>query len=151
MPSFTQAVLACAFLSLALAAGPPTGRAAEHEGHDDAIYAPCAKACADCARECDSCATHCATMIAEGHKPHLTTLRTCQDCATTCYAAAAIVSRKGPFSRTICEACADACQRCGKACEQFPDDPKMKKCAEECRRCEKACRDMLQHLPQKAA
>jgi hypothetical protein len=79
------------------------------------------------------------------------TLRTCQDCATTCSAAASIVARKGPFSKLICTACADACQRCGKTCEQYLDDPQMKKCAAECRECEKACRDMVKHGGQEGA
>lgn len=105
----------------------------------------CAKACNDCQRICDMCATHCAKLIADGKKDHLTTLQTCQDCATVCSAAAGIVARKGPFSDTICSACAEACKRCGDQCDKFKDDLMMKKCADECRKCEKACREMLKH------
>jgi hypothetical protein len=148
MPSLAQAVCTCALLSMALMTGPPTW--ADHE-HDEHGFMACAEACTDCGRECDSCAAHCADLLAQGQKQHVKTLQTCEDCATTCYAAARIVARKGPFSKTICEACAEACQRCGKACEQFPDDPHMKRCAEQCRRCEKACRDMIQHLGKSAA
>ena len=83
----------------------------------------------------------------QGKKEHAKTLATCQDCATHCSAAASIVARKGPFSDLICKACAEACARCGKACEQFPDDKHMKMCAEECRKCEKECREMLKHTP----
>ena len=86
-----------------------------------------------------------ADLLAKGKKDHLRTLRTCQDCATHCGAAACITVRKGPFSDLICTACADACNRCGKACEKFKDDEHMKKCAEECFKCEKACREMLKH------
>jgi hypothetical protein len=108
-----------------------------------AAYEQCAKACSDCQRACDACATHCARLLAEGEKDHLKTLRTCEDCATHCSAAATIVARMGPFSDTICTACAEACKRCGDACAKHQHDPIMKKCAEQCRECETACRDML--------
>lgn len=109
----------------------------------DAIYEKCAQACNDCQRICDACATHCAHLLAQGHKTHLRTLMTCQDCAAVCAVAAQIVSRKGPFSAAICQACAEACARCAKACEAHPDDEMMRQCAEECRRCEEACRQMV--------
>jgi hypothetical protein len=113
-------------------------------GHHQA-FEQCAKACNDCQRICDMCATHCAELVAEGRKEHLKTLQTCRDCATFCSSAAEIVARMGPFSDLICQACAEACARCGKACEQFAQDKMMKQCAEECRRCERACREMLKH------
>lgn len=122
-----------------------TDEKAEHKEHGGAMRA-CAKACSDCQRECDSCATHCAHQLHEGKKEHLTTLMTCQDCANFCGTAAQIVSRGGPFARLVCEGCAEACSRCGKACENFPDDKHMKQCAKECRKCEKACRDMVKHI-----
>jgi hypothetical protein len=106
----------------------------------------CAKACSDCQRACDACATHCTHMLLEGKKEHLTTLMTCQDCATVCSAAAQIVARGGPFSNTICAACAEACSLCAKECEKFPSDLHMKTCAEECRKCETACRAMAKHM-----
>lgn len=115
-----------------------------HAEHDD-MLSKCAKACSDCQRECDSCATHCAHVLSSGHKEHLTTLMTCRDCAVICAAASQVVAAGGPFSATICEACAKACADCAKACEKFPDDKHMKECAEECRRCEKACKEMLAH------
>jgi hypothetical protein len=126
-------------VALILAGNAPA--ADEHHG----AYDRCARACSDCQRSCDSCATHCANMLARGQKDHRRTLATCQDCATHCSAAACIVARRGPFSDTICKACAEACARCGKACEAFPDDDHMKECARECRKCEKACREMLDH------
>jgi hypothetical protein len=127
--------------ALALAMNLP----AAGQGHHGEYYDKCARACSDCQRSCDSCSTHCAHLLAEGKKEHHKTLATCQDCATHCAAAASIVARKGPFSDLICKACAEACERCGKACEAFPGDKHMKQCAEECRRCEKACREMLEH------
>jgi hypothetical protein len=118
-------------------------KATGHEQH--MAFDQCAKACSKCERSCESCATHCATMLSQGHKEHFRTLQTCRDCATHCAAAAAIVSRMGPFSNLICTACAEACARCGKACEKFSEDKHMKQCAEECRKCEKECREMLKH------
>jgi hypothetical protein len=116
----------------------------EHTAHN-AMFRKCADACNDCQRECDSCATHCAHLLADGKKDHMTTLRTCQDCADACAAAARVVSRHGPFSHIICEACAQACDLCGKECEKFKDDEHMARCAEECRKCLKACREMIAH------
>lgn len=123
-----------------------TAPVADAEDHPHATaFEQCARACNDCELICDMCAAHCAEFVAEGKKEHLTTLQTCQDCATHCSAAACIVARKGPFSDTICQACAEACKRCGAECEKLKDDPMMQKCAEECRKCEKACREMLKH------
>lgn len=113
-----------------------------------AAHEKCATACSDCQRACDMCVMHCGSMLAEGKKEHLATLRTCQDCATVCAAAACVVARHGPFSDTICTSCAEACNRCGRECDKFPNDPMMKKCADVCKACEKACRDMLAaHAP----
>ena len=120
-----------------------SGSAADDKHH--AAYEACAKACNECQRVCDACSTHCATLVAEGKKDHLTTLKECQDCATYCSAAAQIVARGGPHSALICESCAKACDQCAKACEKFPDDKHMKACAEECRKCQKECEAMVKH------
>ena len=117
----------------------------EHSEHD-AMMMACAKACSDCQRMCDMCGTHCAHMLAEGKKEHAKTLATCQDCSTICAAASSVVARGGPFSGTVCAACAECCSKCAKACEAHPDDKHMKMCAEECRKCEKACLDMVKHM-----
>ncbi len=117
----------------------------EHQEHHGMMMA-CAKACSDCQRECDMCGHHCATMLAEGKKDHLASLATCQDCATICSASACIVARMGPFSQTVCQACAECCAKCAKECEKFPKDEHMKKCAEECRKCEKECAMMVKHM-----
>jgi hypothetical protein len=103
----------------------------------------CSKQCDDCARVCDTCSAHCTTMIADGKKEHVATLKLCQDCASICAVASRIVAKDGPMSDLICTACADACKRCGDACEKQSGDPIMKSCSEECRKCEKTCREML--------
>lgn len=114
----------------------------QHQQH----YWDCAKACDDCGRMCDACGAHCVQLVADGHKDHLEIARTCQDCASVCVAAGCITARSGPFSESICNACADACKRCGDACDKHKDDPMMKNCANECRKCEQACRDMVKHI-----
>lgn len=138
---------------IALLAGVPLARGEDRtkEGQDkqhehEGMMLACAKACSDCQRACDSCATHCADMLAEGKKDHKVTLATCRDCASVCAAASQIVARGGPFSVTICTACAEACAKCAKECEKFPDNKHMKMCAEECRKCEKSCTDMIKHM-----
>jgi hypothetical protein len=118
-------------------------------------YDECAKACSDCQRECDRCASHCAEMLGQaqrgqgqhGQGPQ-TTLRTCLDCADICGTAAQIVSRSGPFSAEICDACAEACKKCGDACRQHQGDSKLQACAEQCQRCEQACRNMVRTAQQ---
>lgn len=113
-----------------------------HQQH----YWDCAKACDDCARMCDACGAHCLHLVADGRKEHMETARSCQDCASICRAAGSVTARSGPFSDTICTACADACKRCGDACDKHKDDQMMKNCAAECRKCEQACREMLKHV-----
>lgn len=131
-------------VALAAMAGSAMAQGTAHDNLnlDDKALA-CAKACSDCQRACDMCTTHCAHQVHAGNEEHMTTLATCQDCADFCVAAAQIVARGGPFSKTICASCADACAMCAKECEKFPDDAHMKMCAEECRKCEKACRAMV--------
>ena len=142
--SITMSNLYLPFLGLALSlfAFSP-GFAAEDKHH--AAYEACAKACSDCQRACDMCTTHCATMVADGKKEHLVTLKECQDCATCCSACAQICARSGPQTALMCECCAKCCDQCAKACEKFPDDKHMKMCAEECRKCQKACEAMVKH------
>lgn len=135
---------ACSLLPAARYAWADDDDHREHgKAHDE--MAECAEECSECARECSSCATHCAKMLADGKKKHGKTLATCLDCADICNVAALIVARSGPFNKLICQACADACARCGKACEAFPDDKHMQRCARACRDCEKECREMLKH------
>lgn len=136
--------LAVGAMGRALFAQEKPQSSAGHAEHDEMLQS-CAKACSDCQRACDMYATHCAHLLEGGKKEHVKTLMTCQDCANFCVAAAQIVSRGGPLSAQICEACAEACTQCAKECEKFPDDHHMKMCAEECRKCEKACREMAKH------
>ena len=96
------------FLGLAMFLFASPGNVTADDKHN-AAYEACAKACNDCQRACDQCTTHCATLVAEGKKDHLTTLKECQDCATCCSAAAQIVARGGPCCVMMCECCAKTC------------------------------------------
>ncbi len=139
-------LLAVGLLATGLS-GSAGGEKPKGHAHHDTRYTECAKACGTCAGVCDACTAHCAKMLAGGMPDHFNTLRTCQDCASVCAAAACITARGGPYSDTICTACAEVCKRCGDACSKLKEDDMMRRCAEECQKCEKACRDMLQHLP----
>jgi hypothetical protein len=134
-------------LSMASQPGPGAGQVRVGDKPDAQIQ-KCAEECGACQRACDSCAAHCARLLlGQSKKEHYLTLQTCQDCATHCSAAASIVAREGPFSDTICKACAEACGRCAKECEKHAShDAVMKQCGEACRKCEQACRDMLSRL-----
>lgn len=118
--------------------------AGDHE-HEHGHFNVCAKACANCQLLCHSCHHHCEELVADGKKQHVKTMKLCSDCGDICALAANIVSRHGPLSVTVCEACAKACDDCGKACAQFADDEHMKKCAQECQKCAAACREMIKH------
>jgi len=128
--------------SLALAAFHNRTEGAD-QANRDKVFDECAEACSKCQRTCDACARHCATLISEGQRHHLATLRTCLDCADLCSAASHIVARKGVFSGQVCTACADACAKCAAECDKHASDTIMVQCAKDCRVCENACREML--------
>src|SRR5262249_6354018 len=89
LPVLLGLVLAVGSRSTAGDAKPPPKSAHGHDAH----FAECANACHDCALSCEACGSHCVTLVAEGKREHLKTLKTCQDCATICHAAAAITGR----------------------------------------------------------
>lgn len=97
---------------------------------------------AACVRECESCSDHCAMLLESGKKEHRATEKLCRDCAEICAAALRIVSRDGPMTSLITEACARACEQCARQCEKVPDDAHMKACAKACRDCATACREL---------
>ena len=144
---FTRRQFAVAGASIGAMAAMAQAQTSEPAGHEGGMpseaMASCAKACSDCQRMCNSCSTHCAHQVHAGKTDHMTTLMTCQDCANVCAAASQVVARGGPFSVTVCKACAEVCGKCAEACEKFADDAHMKACAEECRKCEKACQEMV--------
>jgi hypothetical protein len=107
--------------------------------------AKCLKECVNCAKECEGCFQHCTTLVSQGHKEHLTTVRTCIDCGELCAVAAKLIARNGAFQSIACEACAKACDGCAAACDQHAaHDEVMKRCGDACKTCAQACREMVQ-------
>jgi hypothetical protein len=109
------------------------------------IMSRCAKACSDCHLACQACAKHCQSMVSAGMKQHVKSLALSRDCADVCAAAAHVVSRKGPMSKSICEACVKACEACGAECNKYPTMKQMKECADSCAKCAAACKEMIAH------
>jgi hypothetical protein len=144
MVAVATALLALAYPA-AQAADTAKEKAPDKGHHEHGPFDKCARACADCSLQCDSCFKHCLSLVADGKKDHLQSMQLCNDCGTVCAAAQKIVSRGGPLSATICDACAKSCDTCGAACEKFPDDTHMTACAKACRDCAKACREMIKH------
>jgi hypothetical protein len=85
-------------------------------------------------------------MVASGHKDHARSMQTCNDCGDFCALAARVVNRHGPMAGMTCETCAKVCDRCGQACEKFPDDEHMMACTKACKECAAACREMMKHV-----
>jgi hypothetical protein len=104
-----------------------------------------ARILADCLRECESCSDHCAKLAGSGQQEHLLSQKLCADCAEFCAAATRIVSRMGPLSELINQACAKACEMCAVKCDQYTGDAHMKRCAKICRDCAQTCREHSEH------
>jgi hypothetical protein len=85
-------------------------------------------------------------MVKMGMKEHVVSMRLCADCADICALSAKIMSRKGPMSKSICQACAESCAACGAECGKYPDMPIMKRCAESCKKCSAACKALVAAL-----
>jgi hypothetical protein len=107
-----------------------------------AMYASCAKICADCMVVCGTTTHHCAEMVEAGKKEHLKHMQLTAACAEFCALSAKLTSCHSDLAPAACEACAKACDMCGAACEKFPDMPEMKTCAESCKKCAASCREM---------
>lgn len=105
------------------------------------LFLTCARDCDECARTCELAAAHCLTMLADGRKEIIPTLRTCQDCAAICAAASRIIAKDGPLAEVIAASCQEACKRCAVLCEKSSDTI-LQDCSKACRRCEKCCGDM---------
>ncbi len=109
-----------------------------------AMDAPKVKACIDSCRSCEqACASsvaHCLELGGRHAAPeHITLLL---DCSRICATAGDFMVRGSMHQVHLCGVCAEVCASCGKACEQFGDDPMMRRCADACRQCTKACEEM---------
>ncbi len=120
---------------------PPAAPAAAPDKHH-AMYAECAKVCADCMLTCETTAHHCAELAMAGKKEHGKAMGIAADCAEFCALSAKLTARHSDLAGTACEACAKACDACGAECAKFADAPEMKACVESCKKCAASCREM---------
>ena len=141
------ALVAFAALSTltALAALPapvaPQAPASAPDKHH-AMYAECAKVCADCMLTCEATAHHCAELATAGKKEHGKTMGIAADCAEFCALSAKLTARHSDLAPTACEACAKACDVCAAECAGYVGMPEMKACVESCKKCAASCREM---------
>lgn len=99
-----------------------------------------AKACIDncnvCATECGNCFSHMVGMESVNACPSC-----CVECAAICRLSTDAIARNSPFTKQICNLCADICDWCANECGAHDMDH-CKRCAEACRQCAAACRKM---------
>lgn len=107
-----------------------------------AMYADCAKVCADCMVTCEMTAHHCGELVVAGKKEHAKPAMVAADCAEFCALSAKLTARHSDLAPASCEACAKACDLCAAECAKFPDMPEMKSCVESCKKCAASCREM---------
>ena len=126
--------------SLAALPTPQTPAAAPDKHH--AMYAECAKICANCMLTCEATVHHCAELAMDGKKDHVKPMAIAADCAEFCALSAKLTARHSDLAPAACEACAKACDACGAECAKFADMPEMKACVESCKKCAASCREM---------
>jgi len=126
---------------------PPTAIKAADAHH--AMYANCAKICADCMLECEKMVHHCSELAMSGKKDHARPAAIAAACAELCAVSAKLTARHSDLAPASCEACAKACDMCAAECEKFPDMPEMKVCADLCKKCAISCREMAKMVHHK--
>ena len=114
-----------------------------------AMYAACAKVCAECMLTCEMTAHHCAEAVMAGKKEHAKAMKLTGDCAEFCALSAKMTASHSELAPAACEACAKACDMCAAECLKFADMPEMKTCAESCKKCAASCREMMKHADMK--
>ena len=99
-----------------------------------------------------ACAADVDADLSEQHLPELVKcVRLCLHCADVCVATLRVTSRQAEYdpnvTRPLLEACAAICKTCGDECEQHAQmHEHCRVCAEACQRCERACRELLSAL-----
>lgn len=118
-------------------------------GVDRRALANCIDECFSCAQACTACADACLSEQAVSEL--VKCIRTNADCADICDATGRALSRHTGYdanlTRTILEACAAACKACGDECARHASAHEhCRICAEACQRCERACRELIATL-----
>jgi len=135
------AAVAAVFLAGAISFGAiPTGAA---PNPDAAAYSNCEKACLACAKACAACHKHCLAMVKSGDKGHAVSAALSADCLDVCTLTAKVISRKGPLTSVVCDACMKACDACGEECGKSPNMAPMAECKKACNACSAACRALI--------
>jgi len=97
----------------------------------------CVTNCQDCGALCLETISHCLEL--GGRHAEARHIKTLAQCAEICRTSAAFMLLGSDTHSRTCALCAEICRACAESCEQFGDDPLMKRCAGLCRRCAESC------------
>ena len=115
---------------------------------DVALLAAAIDAINDCAQAC--IADTDADLGEQDVTEMVKCIRLCLDCVDVCTATAAVISRPADYdadvARPLLQACAAICKSCGDECERHAHMQHCRICAEACQRCERACRELLEAM-----
>ena len=115
---------------------------------DVTLLAAAIDAISDCAQAC--IADTDADLSEQNVTEMVRCIRLCQDCTDVCTATAAVISRPADYdadvARPLLQACAAICKSCGDECERHAHMQHCRICAEACQRCERACRELLEAM-----
>ncbi len=119
----------------------PVNPSSDHE-----VNIECITACYSCAEACNACADAC--LGEKDVVQMVECIRNCNDCANVCLATARLVSRFTQTDKTLAgaqlRACIKACEICGATCAEHGKMMEhCRVCAEACQRCKKACEALL--------
>ena len=106
---------------------------AEHASHQ----------CLECAESASRCITA-AAKSADTNAGEF--VQVCQDASDICFVTATILTRQGPLSPAICQACADACDRLIYACANANLNGLEQTCATLANRCATVCRRLVNKI-----
>ncbi len=96
----------------------------------------CLDACNLCAIECGVCFSHMVGKESINACPSC-----CIECAAVCRLCADAIARNSPFTKELCQLCADLCDWCAKECGAH-DMEHCRRCAAACLACAAACRKL---------
>ena len=115
---------------------------------DVALLAAAIDAMSDCAQACTADTD--ADLGEQDLTEMVQCIRLCLDCTDICAATAGVISRPANYDndvvRPLLQACVAICKSCGEECERHVHMPHCRVCAEACQRCERACRELLDAL-----
>jgi len=115
---------------------------------DVALLAAAIDAINDCAQAC--IADTDADLGEQDVTEMVKCIRLCLDCVDVCTATAAVISRPADYdadvTRPLLQACVAICKSCGDECERHAHMQHCRICAEACQRCERACRELLEAM-----